>query len=119
MRVGFEWIIDAFDCDADKLRDMALLKEIFATLIEDLGLNVIEERWYQFPIEKGITGFALLSESHIACHTYPEFGITTFNLYCCNRRAEWNWEENLRKKLDAQKVKVTFLERGAVEARVS
>lgn len=117
MRVGFEWIIDACGCDAQKLRNEALLKAIFATLIEDLKLKVIEEKWYQFPVEKGITGFALLKESHIACHTYPEFGVATFNLYCCNRKPEWSWERELKEKLNAQKVKITFIERGFLETK--
>ena len=118
MLVGTEWIIDAFDCDAAKLRDEALLREIFARIVGDLGLTVIKEVWHQFPAEYGVTGFALLSESHLACHTYPEYKTATFNLYCCRQRPEWNWEENFKKMLGANNVKITKVERGTPQSKI-
>jgi S-adenosylmethionine decarboxylase proenzyme, Bacillus form len=119
MLVGTEWIIDAFDCDAEKLRDCELLRRVFSLIESDLGLTVIKEVWHQFPAEYGVTGFALLSESHLACHTYPEYGTATFNLYCCRRRPEWNWEENFKKMLGAGEVKITKIERGKPQTAVS
>ena len=114
MIVGTEWIIDVADCDAEKLRDLNLLRDAFDRIISDLDLKVIGEvHWHQFPLPgNGITGLALLTESHLACHTYPESNTATFNLYCCRARPEWNWETNLRALLGAKKVKVTKVERG-------
>jgi len=31
----------------------------------------------------GVTGLLLLTESHLACDTFPERGFASFNLYCC------------------------------------
>jgi S-adenosylmethionine decarboxylase len=118
MPVGTEWIIDAFDCDAENLRDDARLREIFARVVADLRLKVIEEVWHKFPGEGGVTGFNLLSESHLACHTYPEYGAATFNLYCCRTRPEWNWRENLRSALGASEVKITKIERGESKSEI-
>lgn len=112
MLVGTEWIIDAFECDAEKLRDGEALRRIFSQIVRDLQLKVIDEVWHQFPGERGVTGFNLLSESHLACHTYPEYGTATFNLYCCRTRAEWNWTKNLSETLGAKNVKVKKVERG-------
>jgi S-adenosylmethionine decarboxylase len=112
MLVGTEWIIDAFECDAEKLRDEQTLREIFRRVVGDLNLTVVREVWHQFPAEFGVTGFALLSESHLACHTYPEYKTATFNLYCCRQRPEWDWEKNFRKMLGAKEIKITKVERG-------
>jgi len=30
-----------------------------------------------------VTGLLLLTESHLACDTFPERGFASFNLYCC------------------------------------
>ncbi len=113
--VGTEWIIDAFGCDAESLRREELLRGVFARIVSDLGLKPLGEgNWHRFPDEKGVTGLLMLTESHLACHTYPEYRTATFNLYCCRERPEWNWEENLRELLGAEQVNVNKIERGDV-----
>ena len=119
MIVGTEWLIEAFDCEAEKLRDVEILREVFARLVSDLGLMTIGEGiWHQFAGEKGVTGLVALTESHLACHTYPEYKTATFNLYCCKNRPEWNWDENLRKLLDAKTVKIRKIERGNEQSAI-
>ena len=112
MTLGTEWLIDASGCDPVALADLDRLREIFERVIRDLGLNVIGEiAWHQFEQPNGISGLALLSESHLTCHTYPEFRAATFNLYCCRNRAAWSWEATLKQKLGATEVKVRVFER--------
>jgi S-adenosylmethionine decarboxylase len=112
MIVGTEWLIEASGCDPEVLRDEASIRRVFLSVIEDLGLRAIGSVWHKFPGEGGVTGLIALTESHLACHTYPEHGVATFNLYCCRSRPEWNWEHQLKKALDAQEVRVTLIERG-------
>lgn len=113
MIVGTEWLIEAFDCDAQRLRDLAVLQDVFARIIDDLGLKTLGDgAWHKFGGEGGVTGLVMLTESHLACHTYPEYKTATFNLYCCRVRPTWNWEENLKELLGALDVKVTKIERG-------
>ena len=114
MIVGTEWLIEAFECDAQKLRELPVLQDVFSLIIKDLGLKVVgAPNWHKFGGEGGVTGLTMLTESHLACHTYPEYNTATFNLYCCQSRPEWNWEENLQTMLGAKKVKITKIERGS------
>jgi S-adenosylmethionine decarboxylase len=79
--LGCEWIIDAYGCDPDLLRDLATMIRLCETMIEQLDLNVVgHPLWHQFPGQAGVTGLYLLSESHLACHTYPEVHVATLNL---------------------------------------
>jgi len=113
MIVGTEWLIEAFDCEAETLREKSALQNVFSQIIADLNLKTIgEPLWHKFGGEGGITGLTMLTESHLACHTYPEYRAATFNLYCCRTRPEWNWEKNLMRLLGANKIKVTKIERG-------
>jgi len=116
MIVGTEWLVEAEGCNSESLRDEARLKTAFARIIDELGLKVIDSVWHKFPGEGGVTGMVALTESHLTCHTYPEHGIATFNLYCCRTRPEWDWEANLKQILTAATVKVTKLQRGNSEA---
>ena len=112
MTLGTEWLIDASGCDADALADIERLRAVFSRVITDLELHVVGEiAWATFPHPGGVSGLALLSESHLACHTYPEFHAATFNLYCCRNRAAWPWEKMLAEMLGATEVRVRVFER--------
>ena len=112
MTLGTEWLIDASGCDADALADIERLRAVFNRLIDDLQLNVVGEiACAKFSEPGGVSGLALLSESHLTCHTYPEFGAATFNLYCCRKRTAWPWEKMLREMLGASEVTVKVVER--------
>jgi S-adenosylmethionine decarboxylase len=113
MNVGTEWLVDAEGCSAEALRDIETLRRVCDTVIRDLALQVVgEPQWHQFPQPGGVTGLYLLTESHLACHTYPETRTATFNLYCCKARPDWQWEERLTESLGAARVRVRQAARG-------
>jgi S-adenosylmethionine decarboxylase len=113
MTVGIEWLVDAEGCRADLLRDADALGRLCEQIIAGLDLHVVRAGlWHRFPPPGGVTGLFLLTESHLACHSYPETGVATFNLYCCRPRPRWPWEERLRAALGARCVTVRSLTRG-------
>ncbi len=119
MIVGTEWLIEAFECDAEKLRDAAALQSVFTQIIADLQLKTVgDSNWHKFGGEAGITGLVMLTESHLACHTYPEHKTATFNLYCCKNRPEWNWGAALQKILGAQSINIQKIMRGSRKAEI-
>ena len=112
MEIGTEWLIEASGCDASALRDVHRLGELFARVIAELDLHPLHDpAWHVFPGPGGITGFVMLTESHLACHTYPEHGFATINLYCCRPREEWPWRERVAELLGATEVRVRSVER--------
>ena len=112
MKLGTEWLIDASGCDAAALADLDRLRAVFDRVIRELDLNVLGEiAWHQFDHPGGVSGLALLSESHLTCHTYPEFRAATFNLYCCRNRDSFAWETTLKEMLGATEVTVRVFER--------
>lgn len=119
---GIEWIVDAQGCSAESLRDLELLRRLFEKLIQDLRLRPVgATQWHRFPGSGGITGLCLLSESHLACHTFPEYGSLCLNLFCCVPREPWDFESQLEEMFSATAVQVRAVERSysAVEALAS
>jgi S-adenosylmethionine decarboxylase len=110
---GVEYVVDARGCDPDRLRSQARLDRLFQAIVSDLNLNAVAAPlWHVFPDPGGITGVTLLTESHLAIHTYPEAGLATINLYCCRGPLDWAWSDRLRDHLGAGEVTVRALPRG-------
>jgi S-adenosylmethionine decarboxylase len=120
---GTEWVVDALDCDPDRLRDPVRLRALCDGIVTALSLTVIDEpHLHVFPGPGGITALYLLAESHLACHTFPETGLASFNLYCCKPREitrspdgsrnPVEWAALLADALGARNVKVTVVPRG-------
>jgi len=114
MRVGTEWLVDARGCRADALRDLAVMRAFLEHVLARLELRAVGEgKWHAFGGEGGVTGIYLLTESHLSCHTYPEHGIVTINLYCCRARPDFPWREELARAVGATDVDVRVIERGS------
>ncbi|TWT94886.1 S-adenosylmethionine decarboxylase family protein [Neorhodopirellula pilleata] len=113
LSVGSQWVIDAGGCDPERLRSISRIKSICDDVIESLGLQVIgQPATHQFDAPYGVTVLYLLSESHLACHTYPEHSLATFNFVCCRDEADWPWREQLSQRLGATFVSIRVLRRG-------
>jgi S-adenosylmethionine decarboxylase len=113
MTGGTEWLVDALGCDRQRLCDLSALVDLGAALIAALELRVIgSPLLHRFPGEGGVTGLYLLSESHLAWHTYPESGLCTLSLYCCRPRPALDWAEFCARTLGARSVHVSVVRRG-------
>lgn len=109
---GREWIVDAYGCNPDALRDRQLLEKLFDRVIDVLQLHPVKPAdWHQFPEAGGLTGFAILEESHLSCHTFPEHGSMCINLFCCKPRPEFNFIMFLGREFGADNVRVRRIER--------
>src|SRR5262249_21160334 len=112
MTIGSEWLVDATGCRPEGLRDLDGMRRVCDRIVSDLDLHVVgEPLWHQFPWPGGVTSLYLLTESHLACHTYPELGLATFNLYCCRSRPPWPWEQWLQSLLGASHVTIRCMVR--------
>ena len=110
---GSAWLVDAYGCDPERLRSTAGLEALFGGIVADLGLHPIgPPRWHVFPSPGGVTGFLLLSESHLSVHTFPERGFAALDLYCCRPRPPWDFTKELEARLGAARVTVQHVARG-------
>ena len=109
---GMEWIIDAHGCSPEALRNAELLRRFFEKIVDDLELHIVgETHWHQFPGSDGITGLCLLSESHLTCHTFPEYGSLCLNLFSCVSRPQWDFEKYVIEFFSATSVDVRRIDR--------
>ena len=106
-------MIDAFDCEPQRLRDALALAALFEELISQLHLKLLSPCvWHTFPEPGGVTGMALLAESHLTIHTFPEHRFAALNLYCCKARPAHDFQASLAFHLKARRCAIRQVQRG-------
>jgi S-adenosylmethionine decarboxylase len=114
--LGLEWVVDASGCDPARLRDRACVEALARHLMTALGLKAAAPPLvHPFPGQGGITAMVLLTESHLAIHTFPEHRALTLNVYCCRARPPFAWAATIGERFGATSVEVRELPRRARE----
>ncbi|WP_245216454.1 adenosylmethionine decarboxylase [Sagittula salina] len=68
---------------AADLLDAVAVRPVLRQAAEDAGAVVLEVRTHDFGARAGFTGVALLAESHISVHTWPEYGYAAIDVFMC------------------------------------
>src|ERR1700689_3029606 len=109
---GLEWIVEAHGGDPAALAATRPPQRLFEALIRALDLHPLDKsNWHQFPGTGGITGVTLLTESHLACHTFPEYESLCLNVFCCRPRLAAAFEALLKIGFAPARVSVRQVER--------
>lgn len=82
--IGIHAIVDLCEVDPLMLRDHKLLESLVREALNANGFTIITDAIHRFGGPGfGVTGFFLLSESHAAFHSYPEFGYLALDVFSC------------------------------------
>jgi S-adenosylmethionine decarboxylase len=80
--VGKHCILELYNCDSAKLDDEAFLRNAITTAAKRAGATLLNLITHRFE-PQGVTGLALLAESHISIHTWPESGYAAVDVFTC------------------------------------
>jgi S-adenosylmethionine decarboxylase len=106
---GTHLIIEVID--GDGLDDEARIQKAFRDCVDTCGATLLHIHTHKFS-PQGVSGVAVLAESHISVHTWPEIGYGAFDVFMCGDAAPWRAVEVLREAFDAGEVRVRELLRG-------
>lgn len=106
---GQHLIIDVKD--GQGLDDPARIETALRDAVKAAGATLLHIHLHRFS-PQGVTGVALLAESHITVHTWPEHGFGAFDVFMCGSSDPWAVVDVLKTAFATQKVKVRALHRG-------
>lgn len=66
-----------------RLEDATHIEACLIAAAAAAGATLLEVRLHSFGPAQGVTGVALLAESHISIHTWPEFGTACVDIFMC------------------------------------
>ena len=97
--------------DGHGLDDEARIQQAFRDCVEECGATLLHIHTHKFS-PQGVSGVAVLAESHISVHTWPEIGYGAFDVFMCGDAEPWKAVGVLSKAFGTSDVRVKELLRG-------
>jgi S-adenosylmethionine decarboxylase len=82
---GQHLIADLHGCAA-ALDNVARIDRALRAAVAAGGATIIDLRLHHFGPGQGVTGVALLAESHVSVHTWPEHDYAALDFFLCGAR---------------------------------
>lgn len=82
---GEHWLVEFHG--AEQLDNLDVITVALREAAAAGGVRVLRLDTHHFGADQGVTGVALLAESHISIHTWPEYGYAAIDLFFCGRHA--------------------------------
>ncbi len=80
--LGKHIILEMYGCKFEDLDNMKLMLDTLEQAINKAKMTCLDIRSYKFN-PQGVTALALLAESHMSIHTYPEKGYAAADIFTC------------------------------------
>ena len=107
---GNHLIIDLFG--AQRLDDLKHVERTMRHCVEVAGATLLHVHLHHFTPNGGVSGVAVLSESHISVHSWPEADYAAFDVFMCGDARPELCVDVLREAFDAREVVVKTHQRG-------
>ena len=78
---GSHLILDLWE--AEHLDDAEVIEMAFRRAIRESGATLLHMHFHEFSENGGVSGVAVLAESHISIHTWPERGYAAIDIFMC------------------------------------
>ncbi|MEN8679005.1 MAG: adenosylmethionine decarboxylase [Akkermansiaceae bacterium] len=82
---GVHIAMECAGCRRDLLTDADLLEDTMIDCARRAGATVVDSMIHSYN-PAGLSGVVVISESHLAIHTWPDIGYASFDIYTCGKR---------------------------------
>lgn len=107
---GTHWLIEMYD--VSHLDDVALIRRALRQAVAASGASLIRLQLHHFGLNRGVTGVALLAESHLSIHTWPERRYAALDIFMCGVCSPQKALDALKQALQPGDVSVRRIARG-------
>ena len=119
MHFGEHLMIDGYGGDKQRLNDESLVIQSLSELPQKMGMRILGKPQVYLAPENdmkdpgGWSGVAVIMESHISVHTFPERRFVSIDVYTCRNGLDVEFISNYFKTLfDLKDLETNFVKRG-------
>ena len=107
---GTHLIIDLWGCE--RVDDIDHIDAAMRECVEAAGATLLHIHLHHFTPNAGVSGVAVLAESHISVHSWPEYGYAAFDVFMCGDAQPHKAVEVLERAFKPSRVEVSEHLRG-------
>ncbi|MDD2443832.1 MAG: adenosylmethionine decarboxylase [Desulfotomaculaceae bacterium] len=110
--LGRHVLAEICGCDFGILNNIKMVEEIMVNAALEAGAEVRECVFHKFS-PQGVSGVVVISESHLAIHTWPELGYAAVDIFTCGERVDpWDACKYLTDHFHAKNIMAKEMKRG-------
>ena len=95
------------------MNDVSAIERDMVAAAQKAGATVINSTFHHFS-PYGVSGVVVIQESHLAIHTWPEYGYAAVDLFTCGEMNAWISFDHLKECFGAKSYSALELKRGSV-----
>ncbi len=112
IHLGRHILAEFYDCNPNILNNETLIETAMTKAAIECGATVVTKNFHMFS-PYGVSGVVIIAESHLAIHTWPEYGYAAVDLFTCGVSCDpMVAYEYLKKEFNAQTASCSELKRG-------
>lgn len=110
--LGRHLLSEFYDCEPNILNNVSLIEKAMCDAAVLAGATIVQKTFHHFS-PYGVSGVVVIAESHLAIHTWPEYGYAAVDLFTCGSSVDpLIAYEHLREQLHAKSAFYSELKRG-------
>lgn len=119
LELGKHIIADIRVVNREILSDINFFRKLIYQSAIKANLKIIGESYYKFDKTGGFSYVLFIAESHIAIHTWPEYGYAALDIFTCGDKAKpWEAFNYIIQNLNVERINVMELKRGILEKNI-
>ncbi len=114
--LGQHVLAEFFECDPNILNNSQKVESLMIDAALECGATIVQKCFHMFS-PHGVSGVVIISESHLAIHTWPELGYAAVDLFTCGDKCDPKVAyEFLKKAFHSTKASFSELKRGKIDS---
>lgn len=113
--LGRHILIEYYNCDEEVMRSPELIEKYMNEAAKIANATIVDSVFHHFN-PYGVSGAVIISESHLAIHTWPEYGYAAVDVFTCGDKINpWTAFDYLEKMFKASRSESIEVPRGMTE----
>ena len=113
--LGRHILIEFYNCDEEILKTPQVIEKRMNEAAKVANATIVQSVFHHFNTY-GVSGAVIISESHLAIHTWPEYGYAAVDVFTCGDKINpWTAFKYLEEVFKAERSESIEVPRGMVE----